>query len=93
MFEAAFNAIDKILLDRVHRIKFNSLTLDDKLIISKTHILPEVYKKMGLEDMISFNDDVLKFIIEEYTLESGVRKLKEILFEVVEDYCFSLNFQ
>jgi ATP-dependent Lon protease len=77
------DAIDKILLDRVHRIKFNSLTLEDKLIISKTHILPEVYKKMGLEDIIEFKDDVLKFIIEEYTLESGVRKLKEILFEIV----------
>jgi len=77
------NAIDKILLDRVHRIKFNSLSLEDKLVISKTHILPEVYKKMGLEDIISFNDEVLKFIIEEYTLESGVRKLKEILFEIV----------
>jgi ATP-dependent Lon protease len=77
------DAIDKILLDRVHRIKFNSLTLEDKLIISKTHILPEVYKKMGLEDVIHFNDEVLKFIIEEYTLESGVRKLKEILFEIV----------
>ena len=77
------DAIDKILLDRVHRIKFNSLTLEDKLIISKTHILPEVYKKMGLEEIIEFKDDVLKFIIEEYTLESGVRKLKEILFEIV----------
>jgi ATP-dependent Lon protease len=77
------DAIDKILLDRVHRIKFNSLSLEDKLVICKTHILPEVYKKMGLEDMISFNDDVLKFIIEEYTSESGVRKLKEILFEIV----------
>ena len=77
------DAIDKILLDRVHRIKFNTLTLEDKLIISKTHILPEVYKKMGLEDVIIFKDDVLKFIIEEYTLESGVRKLKEILFEIV----------
>ena len=77
------NAIDKILLDRVHRIKFNSLSLEDKLIICKTHILPEVYKKMGLEDIISFNDDVLKFIIEEYTTEAGVRKLKEILFEIV----------
>ena len=77
------NAIDKILLDRVHRIKFNSLSLEDKLVISKTHILPEVYKKMGLEDIITFNDEVLKFIIEEYTLESGVRKLKEILFEIV----------
>jgi len=77
------NAIDKILLDRVHRIKFNSLTLEDKLIISNKHILPEVYKKMGLEGIINIDNDTLKFIIEEYTLESGVRKLKEILFEIV----------
>ena len=77
------DAIDKILLDRVHRIKFNSLTMEDKLIISNTHILPEIYKKMGLEDVIHFNEEVLKFIIEEYTLEPGVRKLKEILFEIV----------
>lgn len=77
------DAIDKILLDRVHRIKFSSLTLEDKLVICKTHILPDVYKKMGLEDVIIFTDEVLKFIIEEYTLESGVRKLKEILFEIV----------
>lgn len=76
-------AIDKILLDRVHRIKFNSLSLEDKLIICNTHILPDVYKKMGLEDMIHFADDVLKFIIDEYTSEAGVRKLKEILFEIV----------
>jgi ATP-dependent Lon protease len=77
------DSIDKILLDRVHRIKFTSLTLEDKLIISNKHILPEVYKKMGLENMICFNEDTLKFIIDEYTLESGVRKLKEILFEIV----------
>jgi len=77
------DAIDKILLDRVHRIKFSNLSLEDKLIISNTHILPEVYKKMGLEEVIEFDNDVLKFIIEEYTSESGVRKLKEILFEIV----------
>ena len=75
--------IDKILLDRVHRIKFNSLSLEDKLIISKNHLLPEIYKKIGLEDMIEINDDVLKYIIDEYTCEAGVRKLKEILFEIV----------
>jgi ATP-dependent Lon protease len=77
------DAIDKILLDRVHRIKFNSLTLEEKLVICKTHILPDVFTKMGLEGMIEFSDDVLKFMIDEYTLESGVRKLKEIIFEVV----------
>ena len=38
---------------------------------------------MGLENMLCFSDEVLKFIIDEYTSESGVRKLKEILFEIV----------
>jgi len=86
LFVLSYNdvdSIDKILLDRVHRIKFKSLSLDEKLVISKTHILPEVYEKMGLQDIISISDEVLKFIIDEYTLEPGVRKLKEILFEIV----------
>ena len=77
------DAIDRILLDRVHRIKFNNLTTDEKLIICNKHILPEVYKKMGLEGMIHLNNDTLKHVIESYTAESGVRKLKEILFEIV----------
>jgi endopeptidase La len=77
------DAIDKILLDRIHRIKFKNLTLDEKLTICKIHILPEVYKKMGLSGIIQMGDDTLKFVIENYTLESGVRKLKEILFEIV----------
>jgi ATP-dependent Lon protease len=75
--------VDKILLDRIHRIKFGNLSLEDKLVISNKHILPEVYKKMGLEGIINIDNDTLKFIIDEYTLESGVRKLKEILFEIV----------
>ena len=77
------DAIDKILLDRIHRIKFTNLSLEDKLVICNTYMLPEVYKKMGLVDMIKISDDVLKFIIENYTCEAGVRKLKEILFEMV----------
>jgi ATP-dependent Lon protease len=76
-------SIDKILLDRIHRIRFSSLSLDDKLVIAKTHMLPEVYKKMGLEGIINMCDEVIKFIIDEYTSEPGVRKFKEILFEIV----------
>jgi endopeptidase La len=78
-------SIDKIMLDRIHRVKFKSLTLDEKIVISKSHILPEVYEKMGLQEMIVFSDDVLKFVIDEYTAEPGVRKLKEILFEIVSE--------
>jgi endopeptidase La len=77
------DSIDKILLDRIHRIKFKTLSVDDKLIIANNHILPEVYKKMGLEGIISIPDEVIKFLIEEYTSEAGVRKLKEVLFEIV----------
>jgi len=86
LFVLSYNdvdSIDKILLDRIHRVKFSNLSLEDKLIIAKTHMLPEVYKKMGLEDIIIMDDDVLKFIIDEYTSEPGVRKLREIIFEIV----------
>ena len=77
-------AVDKILLDRIHRIKFKHITLDEKLIICKDYLLPEMYKKMGLENnVVLFTENNLKFIIEKYTCESGVRKLKELLFEII----------
>ena len=75
--------IDKILLDRIHRIKFEYLTLDDKMIITRKHILPEIYKNMGLENTINITDDNILFIIENYTNEPGIRKFKELLFEII----------
>ena len=77
------NAIDRILLDRIHRVKFDIITNEDKIIITNRYILPELYKKMGISDKINISYDVIKFIIEHYTLEPGVRKLKELLFEIV----------
>jgi ATP-dependent Lon protease len=77
--------IDKILLDRIHRIKFKNLSLEDKLTICNMHLLPEIYRKMGLEGMIIISDTVLSFIIDEYTQEAGVRKLKEVLFEIISE--------
>jgi len=75
--------IDKILLDRIHRIKFDTLMLDDKLIIAKDYLLPELYTKFRLNNVVIFQDNEIKFIIEHYTNESGVRKLKEVLFEII----------
>jgi ATP-dependent Lon protease len=77
------DAIDKILLDRVHRIKFDNLSIEDKIDIANNHLLPDIYKRVGLEGMIQFTPETLKYIIEEYTLEPGVRKLKEKLYEIV----------
>jgi len=78
-------SIDKILLDRVHIIKFQNLNINEKIIIAKKYLLPEIFSKMGLENNIKIEDDVIKFIIDEYTCESGVRKLKEILFEIISE--------
>jgi ATP-dependent Lon protease len=38
---------------------------------------------MGLQEMIELPKSTLTFIIEQYTQEAGVRKLKELLFEIV----------
>ena len=38
---------------------------------------------MGLTDIIHITDDVIIYIIINYTCEPGVRKLKEIIFEIM----------
>jgi hypothetical protein len=74
--------IDKILLDRIHRIKFENLTLQEKIVIVKRFILPEINKKMGFNNVIDLNDEMIEYIIDKYTMEPGVRKLKELLFDL-----------
>jgi ATP-dependent Lon protease len=75
--------IDRILLDRIHRIKFDYLNLQEKIVIVKRYILPETYKLMGLDNIIHIEDEVIEYIIEEYTNEPGVRKLKQLIFDIV----------
>jgi ATP-dependent Lon protease len=86
LFVFSYNDVtqmDRILLDRIHRIKFNHLNLNEKLIICNKYILPELYEKMGQDGSMKFPDSVLIHLIEEYTCESGVRKLKELLYEII----------
>ncbi len=77
------DCIDRILLDRIHRIKFKHLSLEEKLVITQSYILPEIYKKMGLDNIIFMSAKVIEYIILTYTNESGIRKLKEVLFEII----------
>lgn len=77
------SAIDKILLDRIHRIKFEHQSVEDKLVVTRKHILPEIYTNMGLHNCIEITDDNIIYIIEKYTNEPGIRKFKELLFEII----------
>ena len=74
--------IDRILLDRIHRIRFDNLTWTDKLVIVDKYIMPELNKKMGFENTVKLSDDVVRHLVETYTMEPGVRKLKEVLFDL-----------
>jgi ATP-dependent Lon protease len=74
--------IDKILLDRIHRIRFDNLNSHDKLTICNDFILPEINDKMGFQNTVEIEDETILHIIENYTREPGVRKLKELLFDI-----------
>ena len=72
--------VDPILLDRIHRIRFESFGTSDKIKICKNYIIPDLYYTLGLvETTINIPNSILETIIETYTREAGVRKLKQIL--------------
>ena len=78
--------IDRILLDRIHRIRFKSLTKQEKFHVTHNHLLPEIYSSVGINPSdIVFDNDIIEFIIDNYTFEAGARKLREKLFEIVRE--------
>jgi endopeptidase La len=89
LFIFSYNApenIDPILLDRIHRVKFSSLKKPEKIHIAKNYLLKEIYASVGFNrNDIIISDEIIEQIIEEYTFEPGVRKLRERLFEIIRE--------
>ena len=76
--------INPILKDRMVTVKASGYTLQDKVEISKKHMLPKILKEYAFNDTdIVFSDDVLKHIIQITDDEKGVRKLKRSLEDIV----------
>ena len=76
------DSIDKVLLDRIHRIKFENLTTSEKIVITRDYIIPDISTSMGLIDIVIMSDEIIEQIIISFTMEPGVRKLKEIIFDL-----------
>lgn len=80
-FIATANSLDTIprpLLDRMEIINISSYTMNEKFHIGKRHLIPEVFEEHGLtEKQLVIDDEALEKIINEYTLEAGVRGLKK----------------
>jgi endopeptidase La len=68
--------IDPVLLDRLIQIKINPYTNIDKINIIKKYIIPEIENTLKIKNSINFDDNLIEYIIENYTNEAGVRDIK-----------------
>jgi len=80
--------VNHILMDRITTVETKYLMISQKIHIVNNHLLPEMMKDMGLKiNDINMSDDTIRYIINTYTHEGGVRKLKSILYNI----CRELN--
>lgn len=80
LFVFSFNDIEKvhpILRDRMNVIECGGYDEKDKLEILKHYVWPDILKRLSFsKEDIEFEDDAMKFIIDEYSsTEKGVRNL------------------
>ena len=87
MFIATANNISTIpgpLLDRMELIEVSGYITEEKLEIAKRHLIPKAKEELGLTeyDKLKIDKSALEYIIENYTRESGVRKLDKMIKQV-----------
>ncbi len=82
-FIATANSLETIpgpLLDRMEIIQISGYTSEEKMHIAKDHLMENVLKEHGLsKDQLIISDEVLQYVIDNYTAEAGVRGLKKQL--------------
>ncbi len=80
LFIATANVIENIpaaLRDRMELIQLSGYTENDKLLITKKHIVSRQMENNGVNAQeIEFTDDGLKYLISHYTREAGLRNLE-----------------
>ena len=81
LFVCTANTTDTIpepLLNRMEVIQFPGYTAVEKFQIAKRHLLPKARLATGIgEDDLEVTDDAIRAVIDNFTMESGVRGLKK----------------
>ena len=73
--------VNKILLDRMHKIQTKGYTQSEKSIIAGKYLIPTIINQVKFnEGDVVFNADIIQYIITHHTnAEDGVRNLKRCL--------------
>ena len=89
LFVFTFNdahKVDRVLRDRIQIIKTKALKIPEKITICRDYLLPKIQEDIGLDKAdFSISDDLILKVIEDYTAEAGVRRLKEIMYDLVRE--------
>ncbi len=87
LFVATANSLSTIqpaLLDRMEVIDVSGYILEEKLEIAKRHLIPRQLKEHGFKrSELSFSNELLVRLINDYTRESGVRQLEKNIAKIV----------
>ncbi|RMH02979.1 MAG: endopeptidase La, partial [Nitrospirae bacterium] len=83
MFITTANTLDPIsrpLLDRMEIIRLPGYSAQEKLQIALRYLWPRRLKEAGLTaEHVTLEDGVLRYILEHYTREAGVRQFEQML--------------
>jgi ATP-dependent Lon protease len=78
--------VNPILLDRITCIETKYLLLSHKINIVNNYLLPDMLKDINFDkDDIHIDNDNIKYLINKYTLEGGIRKLKSLLYNIIRE--------
>ena len=83
LFVCTANSLDTIpepLLNRMEVINFSGYTAVEKYQIARRHLLQKALDAMGIKkNALKVTDGAIRRIIDEYTMEAGVRDLKKLI--------------
>lgn len=87
LFVCTANQLDTIpgpLLDRMETLRLSGYVAEEKLFIAKNHLWPKQLQRHGLkEEQLKINDAGLKYVIDSYCREAGVRTLEKQLARIM----------
>ena len=87
LFICTANQLDTIpgpLMDRMETLRLAGYVAEEKLEIAKNHLWPKQLKRHGLKpEQLKINDAALKYVIESYCREAGVRNLEKQLARIM----------